>query len=99
MRCVLRILRSPNDFCNSKTYGPTIEIDQFTKLFYSLIGDTDTASKKLISSKLARNHNTPRPIAYYLAMEPIVVAAPTLAANARLGVKRVTFFPMVSMTR
>lgn len=72
------LLEATGDFCNSKSYGPTIATNQFTKLFYSLIGDTDTASKKLISSQLARNHNTPRPIAYYLAMEPIDVAAPML---------------------
>ncbi len=52
--------------------------DQYKELFYSFIDNIDHKTKKLISSHLARNHNTPRSIAYYMAMESIDVAAPFL---------------------
>ncbi len=52
--------------------------DQYKELFYSFIDDIDHKTKKLISSHLARNHNTPRSIAYYMALESIDVAAPFL---------------------
>ena len=52
--------------------------DQYVKLFYSLVGHTDFATRKTISSVLARYCYTPRSIAYYLAMEETEIAAPFL---------------------
>ena len=65
-------------FCNQRGSSRAMGVDQFTKLFYSLIGETDFNTKKLISARLARKSNTPRTVAYCLAMEPIEIAAPFL---------------------
>ena len=66
------------DFCNQRGRDKNTSTDQYTKLFYSLIGDSDTEAKKLMASHLARCNSTPRAIAYYLAMETIEIAAPFL---------------------
>ena len=65
-------------FCNHNDRAAPIGRDQFIQLFYSFIGDTNDSTKRLISSRLARNHNTPRSIAYYLAMDSIEIATPVL---------------------
>ncbi len=65
-------------FCARQGRDRVSGADQYKKLFYTFIDDIDTKTKKLISSHLARNRNTPRSIAYYMAMETIDIAAPFL---------------------
>ncbi|MCF6320985.1 MAG: DUF2336 domain-containing protein [Rhizobiaceae bacterium] len=72
------LLESTIQFCNDCKHRYSNENEIFTKLFYSLIGDTKAATKIKISAHLARNIRTPRPIAYYFAIEPIEIAAPFL---------------------
>jgi len=78
------LLESTIQFCNDCKHRYSNESEIFTKLFYSLIGDTTIATKKTISAHLARNPRTPRPIAYYLAMESIEIAAPFLLISPAL---------------
>ncbi len=72
------LLDATVQFCISQPKQRNNGSDQFKKLFYSLIGYTNNLVKKLISCRLACNQNTPRSIAYYLAMEKIDIAAPML---------------------
>lgn len=72
------LLDATVQFCNQRNRTDAGVRDQYSKIFYSLIGETDAGTKKLISSRLARCHHTPRAIAYYLAMEPIEIASPFL---------------------
>ncbi len=65
-------------FCARQGRDRISGAEQYKKLFNTLIDGIDVKTKKLISSHLARNCNTPRSIAYYLAMEPIDIAAPFL---------------------
>jgi len=54
------------------------EINIFRELFYTLVAKTSPTDLEVISGVLARLPFTPRPIAMYLAMEPIEIASPFL---------------------
>ena len=72
------MLDATKQFCLRLNNNKQSDKDQYVKLFYSLIAHTDFATRKTISSILARHCYTPRPIAYYLAMEDAEIAAPFL---------------------
>ncbi len=72
------LLDATKQFCLCLNNNKQSDKDQYVKLFYSLIAHTDFATRKTISSILARHCYTPRPIAYYLAMEDAEIAAPFL---------------------
>ncbi len=72
------LLDATKQFCLRLNNNKRSDKDQYVKLFYSLVSHTDFATRKTISSILARHCYTPRPIAYYLAMEDAKIAAPFL---------------------
>jgi len=61
------------------------EINIFRDLFYTLVGKTSAGDLEAISRILARSVFTPRPIAMYLAMEPLDIAAPFLLISPVLN--------------
>ncbi len=72
------LLDATKQFCHRMNNNKQSDKDQFIKLFYSLVADTEHSTRKIISSILARHCYTPRPIAYYLAMEDPDIATPFL---------------------
>ncbi len=72
------LVEATKEFCNYRGKNLRKNSEKYLKLFYALINHTDARNKKKISSILARNHYTPRSVAYYLASEAIEVAAPFL---------------------
>lgn len=78
------LLDATIQFSNQRGKDDVAGADKYSKIFYSLIGDTNVQTRKLISSHLARNPYTPRPIAYYLAMEPVEIAGPFLLISPAL---------------
>jgi uncharacterized protein (DUF2336 family) len=71
-------LAATDTFC-SKERPEKKQIDQYRELFYSLIGETEEASKRLIANALAKHYYTPRQVLLYLALETAAIAAPILA--------------------
>lgn len=78
------LLAATDTFCNRER-PDNKQINQYRELFYSLIGETEEASKRLIASALARHYYPPRQVLLYLGLETAAIAAPILAYSKGLS--------------
>lgn len=78
------LIMATNRFCDMDTHD-RLSTNQYREAFNLLIADASRSTRHLIARNLAHTPFTPRSIALYLAMEPLMISEPILKHSLVLG--------------
>jgi len=78
------LMLATNRFCDVDTHT-RLTVDQFKEAFYLLVGEASNVTKQMMARTLAHCDSTPRPIALYLSLEPLIISEPLLQYSTVLG--------------